>query len=174
MQIIIYPQKEEWMKILERPLFDTSALTASASISAATHSVYGNAKSDPASWLPSTNIYSSAPASNTSLAAGDYDSCGTTAFCDTSLAYGDVNTSGYNDFAYNSSGIANISKTGITKTSIRNANYDVANSEPTWSASKWSEINFKGASTTGTTNDPKLVITYSTVVANTSNFFNFL
>ncbi len=27
MQIIIYPQKEEWMKILERPLFDTSALT---------------------------------------------------------------------------------------------------------------------------------------------------
>lgn len=141
-------------------LFDTSSLGSPASISAAVLSLRGTDKSDGLSASPTINIYSSAPASNTDLVAGDFDSLGSTEFA-TSVTYASWTTSGYNDFTLNASGIANIDKTGISKFGARNANYDVANVAPTWASTQLSYFSFDTAEGTGTTNDPKLVVTYS-------------
>ena len=151
----------DWTRIYRSIfLFDTSALTAGATISAAVGSLQGNAKADPGSWTPDINIYASAPASNTSLAAADYGQVGTTPFA-TAITYSGWSTSAYNDFALNAAGLAAIAKTGITKLGARNANYDVANTAPspvsTHTAYLWGIF----ADTAGTTTDPKLVVTYT-------------
>jgi hypothetical protein len=141
--------------------FDTSALTDEAVKSAAVLSLFGSYKNDALGSSPTLNIYTSNPASNTSLVAGDFDSFGSVAQCDTPMAYASFSISGYNDFAFNSTGRGNISKTGISKFGGRNANYDVAASAPTWGATLSSEMNGYYADQTGTANDPKLVVTYT-------------
>jgi hypothetical protein len=143
-------------------LFDTSSLSSTAVISAATMSLYGSATSENSSgWATTINIYSSAPASDTVLAAGDYDSCGTSAYSDTSIAYASWTTAAYNNFAFNATGIAGISKTGITKTSSR-SNWDATNTTPTWSNSISTTLLCHSAVSGGAADDPKLVVTYST------------
>lgn len=165
---IIYFQSNDgtanWITLLRSIYcFDTSALTAAATISAATMSLYGTNKSDtfttPAA--PDINIYSSAPAATNALVAGDFDSLGTTAFSDTAVSYASWSTSAYNDFTFNASGIGGISKTGITKTGARNANHDVANSSPTFANNKSAELDGYFSNQTGTSSDPKLVVTYT-------------
>ena len=111
-------------------LFDTSALTSGATISAAVMSLYGTGKTDESSTTPDINIYTSNPASNTAVVAGDYNSLGSVAQCDSVITYANWGTSGYNNFTLNSTGRGNVSKTSISKFGARNANYDVANSEP--------------------------------------------
>ncbi len=112
-------------------LFDTSALPDGITITSATFSVYGTSKSRSGAVItPNINVYSSAPASNTNIVAGDYDSFGSTAFSDTPIDYDAWSITGYNDFTLNAAGIAAISLTGITKLGLRNANYDVAATEP--------------------------------------------
>jgi hypothetical protein len=69
-------------------LFTTSSLPDDATIDAAVLSVNGYQKSDGLSVTPDMNVYSSAPASNTALEAGDFDSLGSTAYA-TAVAYGD-------------------------------------------------------------------------------------
>jgi len=142
-------------------LFDTSALGSTANISAATLSLYGASQNDLLSAAPDINIYSATTASNTAASNSDYGGCGATALCDTAVTYAGWNMSGYNNFALNASGKANISKNGISKFSSRNANYDLANSPPPWlSGNKISNCYCHHAD--GTTGDPKLVITYTT------------
>lgn len=150
-------------------LFDTSSLPDEATISAATLSVMtGSGKNDPAGWAPDVNVYSSAPASNTAVVAGDFDSLGTTPFS-TAITYANwAATGNYNDFALNSDGLSAISKTGVSKFGLRNANYDVANSAPTWSASKTANLDVYYAEK-GTGYKPKLVVTYTTVTEKTSS-----
>jgi hypothetical protein len=116
-------------------LFDTSSLPDGANISAATLSLYGSAKSDPANWDIGAKVYSSNPASNTDIVNADYATLGTTAFCNTGILVDSWSTAGYNDFALNASGIAAISKTGISKFGMREYVYDVPNSPPTWTSS---------------------------------------
>jgi hypothetical protein len=145
-------------------LFDTSSLTSAAIISAATIS-FNRAPQ----WYPvnafSTylSICSSNPSSNTSLQAGDYQTLG-----DTSFSNFWINSwaSGYNDLALNSSGLSNISKTGISKFGAR-IKRDLDNDPPTWAPSKMSSVPFFYANTTGTTEDPKLVVIYTLPVAPT-------
>ena len=145
-------------------LFDTSAIPDSASITAGTLSLYGSAHLDERPWTPNINIYSSAPASNTALAAGDFDSIGPlgaeVAFCDTAITYANFSIVGYNDFVLNAAGIAAISKTAVSKFGTRNANYDVAVSSPTWTTIKVSYLS-SYFSEQGTGYKPKLVVTYS-------------
>ncbi|GAH79199.1 unnamed protein product, partial [marine sediment metagenome] len=118
-------------------LFDTNSIPDDVTIVSATFSVRGSAKGDNFSpaIAPNINVYSSNPASNTSSVAGDFNSLGSTAFCDTPITYASWSTTGYNNFALNSSGLAAIDKTGVTKLGLRNANYDVTGNSPTWSAS---------------------------------------
>ena len=152
---------EIWRSIF---LFDTSPLTASATISAATMSIMGTYKFDTFATdiNLNINIYTSAPASNTALVAGDYDSLGTTAQSDTAITYANwLTTPAYNDFVLNATGLGNISKTAVTKFGARNANYDVANSAPTWEESKQARLGGNYSDAAGTSSDPKLVITYT-------------
>ena len=142
-------------------LFNTSALTSGASISAAVMSLYGSAKTDGFGCTPNIDIYTSAPASNTALAAGDYDSLGSTSQTGTPITYSGWSTAGYNDFTFDATGRGNISKTDISKFGARNENRDVANSSPTWGSSLASGLSGYTADQTGTANDPKLVVTYT-------------
>uniref|UniRef100_A0A6M3IJB0 Uncharacterized protein n=1 Tax=viral metagenome TaxID=1070528 RepID=A0A6M3IJB0_9ZZZZ len=160
-------------------LFDTSGLDDGAIISAATLSIMSGdiggavpaGKKDLLSIIPDVNIYSSAPVANTSLAAGDFDSCGTTPFS-TTITYANWAAGGtYNDFALNATGIAAISKTGVSKFSARNANYDVAeeldpgNHAPAWSSFTDSALAIFYAEK-GNGYKPKLVVTYTVGWAN--------
>lgn len=144
-------------------LFDTSALTASATISAVVMSIYGYTKTDTFTTpsTPDINIYTSTPTSNTALTGTDFSKLGTTAQCDTAITYANWTQDVYNDFTFNATGIGNVSKTGISKFGTRNANHDVANSAPTWSSVKTGALRGYYSDNTGTDADPKLVITYT-------------
>lgn len=144
-------------------LFNTSALTASATISSATLSLYGEAAQtfDNLSVSPNIDIYTSAPASNTTLALGDFSTLGTTSQTGSPITYAGWNGAGYNAFAFNATGIASISKTGVSKFGAQNANYDASNVAPTWTNVARSAVSGYYADQLGSTNDPKLEVTYS-------------
>jgi hypothetical protein len=155
----------QWMDIWRGIiLFDTSSIPDGETITSATLSLYGQGKLDEASNSPTFNIFSSAPASNNDLANGDYDSCGTTAYCDTAITYANIDTSGYNDWAFNATGIAAIDKTGVSKFSVREATYDAPDVQPTWgSGGAEAYADFFSAEQSGTSNDPMLVVVYGGV-----------
>jgi hypothetical protein len=141
-------------------LFDTAALTVDATISAAVLSLYVNYKvTDSGSWALDFDIYTATPASNTSLATGDYSQIGSTSQTGSAIAYASVTENAYNAFAFNATGISNVSKTGISKFGVRNANYDVANSAPTWVSGAKTRIRCYSAD--NGSNQPKLVVTYT-------------
>lgn len=142
-------------------VIDTSALPDTAIITGATLSLYGQAKRDDNNWQPNINIYSAAPASNTSLAAGDYNSLGTTAYA-TAITYNNWSITGYNTFTLNSTGLAAISKTGVSKFGVRNANYDVANNDPAWDGEQFSELSWYAADK-GVGYKPTLLVTYTEI-----------
>lgn len=140
--------------------FPTAALPDTASIDSATLSLYGDNKYDEVGSEPSVQIYSSAPASETSVAVGDYDSLGSTAFS-TAIGYSSWSTTAYNDFSLNTSGKANISKTAASSFGAADPTYDRAGSPPTWSSNKNTMLFAKSADNSGTSNDPKLVVVHS-------------
>ena len=162
--VLVYSDDEtnKWRQIIRSLfLFDTSSLPDDAIITGATLSIYGTADTiDKAGWLPNINIYASIPASNIALVAADYVQIGSTPLCDTPITYANWNTVGYNDFILNAAGLAAISKTGVTKFSARNANYDVGNSAPAWANAQYSGL-YGYFSEKGEGYRPKLVITYT-------------
>lgn len=141
-------------------LFDTSSLGADANITNAVLSLYGYDKTDDLSISPTTDIYTSNPASNTSLIPADYTTLGTISQTGSPIAYSNWSVA-YNPFTFNSTGISNINKTGISKFGSRNANYDTADSPPTWLQAAESGVGTYYADETGATKDPKLVVTYN-------------
>jgi len=141
-------------------LFDTSALPDACVITSAVLSIYGRGKVDEGSWTPNVNIYSSDPASNTDLVAGDFDSLGSVAYA-TAITYAAWSTSGYNDFTLNASGKGAISKTGVSKFGTRDAKYDVSGTPPSpWASDDISYLQNYYAEQ-GAGYKPKLVVTYS-------------
>lgn len=137
--------------------FDTSAIPDDAVIDSAVLSLYGNSKSSD---LGSTalHIAGATPASTSALAAADYGQTGSTSFA--SIPYASFSTSGYNDFTLNAAGIANINKSGISKFSAR-LGWDIDNNYTgTWSSFGSTSFWAYFADNTGTSKDPKLVITY--------------
>lgn len=141
-------------------LFDTSSIGTGKTVQSATLSTKTLSKSDTLIASPNINIYGSTPVANTSLSSDDYGQTQSVAFS-TSIAYADVAaTDSYNDFILNANGLANISITGISKFSGKNANYDVAASQPPWVLGEDTAISMYSADSAGTTNDPKLVVTY--------------
>jgi len=158
-------------------LFDTSALGDTDTISSATFSLYAQSKTLVGGGLTpavTVAIVSSNPASTSALVAADYadELYGTTDFA-TRLAYASVSTVAYNDFTLNASGIANISKTGISKFGLR-VGADVDNSEPTGTGDTYYDIYFYTADQTGTTNDPKLVVEHAIVTVTSRGFFTLV
>lgn len=135
-------------------LFDTSSLTASAVISTAVLSIYGQ---NNYSGLGSVAVQmiSCTPASDSNLVAGDYNTMGSTTFGN--IAAGSFSTSAYNDVTLNASGISNISLTNISKFAAIN-DWDYTNTPPTWAADNTNRYSY--AADNGT-NIPKLVVTFT-------------
>lgn len=139
-------------------LFDTSALTVEADISAATFSLHGDNSILTASGAWSWRLVSSNPASNTALVVGDYDSFGSTAYA-ADYGSGDYVALGYNDQVMNATGIAAISLDGITKFGVREVEHDIGNMDP--GNDNRFVAQYRGAEQSGTADDPKLVVTYT-------------
>lgn len=136
-------------------LFDTSSLGTSATISSATLSLYLASSGYTIAGL--VNIYSSNPGVNTLITGTDYNTVGTTQFA-TSIGFGSLTGSAYNAFSLNSSGLTNISKTSISKFSARVDN-DYNSTSPGYDTTN--QLFFASADTTGTSQDPKLEVTYT-------------
>jgi len=144
-------------------LFDTSALTAGATISSATVSFNGVAMTASATF--NIRLVTSTPASNTSLSNADFDQLGTVAQASDypSTSYVDE---GYNDMPLNATGLSNISKTGVTKFGLRDVEHDIGGTAP--GALTAYEMTFDSSN-----NDPepkpKLVVTYTSTSIKTVN-----
>lgn len=138
--------------------WDTSALTSAAIISAAVASFFddGSGSFDANTDATSIDIVQSTQASNNDLVAGDYDNVGATSFSNLSMGSWTPGAGIYHNFTLDANGRANISQTGVSKFAAR-VNRDLANSAPTGGNSRG--IYF--ADQAGTTNDPKLVVTYT-------------
>lgn len=149
-------------------LFNTSSLGANANISAANFDLYVTAKTQNLAGQ-SVALVSSAPASNTALVAGDYDSLGETSFA-TALTVASLTLSAYNTWTVNSTGIADIVTTGVTKYGTR-LESDRANAEPTFSANALTDVSADMADQTGTSTDPRLVVTYSLPAVGNYSYF---
>jgi hypothetical protein len=145
-------------------VFDTSTL-GSANISAATLSLYGVSKQDPATAAaPTYNLYQGASQSNTIVGNADYQgNLNQSTELTTTFTYASFTTSAYNDYTLNAAGLSHINKNGVTKISWKIANYDVGAQTPTWSAGTDARAVASSADETGTSQDPKLVITYTLV-----------
>lgn len=138
-------------------LFDTSALTSGATISSAVLSLCSTADGAYANQdTTSLQIVSSTPAANNNLVVGDYDQVGTTSFGSINLASWTTTNGTYNNITLNASGIAAISKTGVTKLGCV-IGRDFSNQAPTGI----NQLYFYFSGQSGTSKDPKLVITYS-------------
>lgn len=143
--------------------FSTSALGASASISAAVFSLYPNSSHTSALGGVMEIDRINTSSANNNLATSDYNVANFDSVRQaTGIAFASLATGGaYNNFTLNATGISNINKTGITKFGTR-ISFDLDNSAPAWSANKGSGSNHYYADQPGTTTDPKLVITYTT------------
>lgn len=161
--LFIYSDDEsgKWRSIYRGgQLFYTAALPDSANISATTLSLRGRSKVDDLGITPSLNIYSFDPASDDDLIAADYETYGSTAYCDTAISYASWDTTDYNDFILNATGIAAVSKTGVSKFGNRDAVYDAGGATPSWSDRLNSELRYWTAEK-GEGYKPTLVITYT-------------
>ncbi|MBU3969147.1 hypothetical protein KJ991_02975 [Patescibacteria group bacterium] len=139
-------------------LFDTSSVGDGAIISSAVFSGYYNTKANGLG-TPSLHLASSTPASNTALVPADYQQIGRTSFG--SITYASFTINQYNDITLNANGINNINKTGISKFSLQ-LGWDIDNSfTGTWTAFANSAMNIYSAEQTDTSQDPKLVVTYT-------------
>jgi len=146
---------------LGRPIvtFDASALGSSATLTAGNLGMYGNTAVFSGLGAFEVDIVSSTPASDTALANGDYANLGSTPFA--SIASTSLVNGGYNSFSLNASGLANISKTGISKFGMR-LNWDTDDSfGGTWSSGQISGQYYMDGGYSGTTRDPKIDITYT-------------
>lgn len=144
-------------------LFNTASLTVKAAITSAVFSVYGSGVSAALGSGADCNICSFTPSSNTALAVADFASFGITPYCDTPMTLGAFSTTGYNAFTLNALGKSAIAKAGITAIGARNFNYDVSNVTPPFSASgdTTDQFDWFYADQPGTTNDPKLEVTFA-------------
>jgi hypothetical protein len=141
-------------------LFDTSAIGAGATASAGVISFHGKAKGDYFS--QSVVLTASNPASNTDLEFADYGTLGTDDHAVAQIAISAWDDSGYNAYTLDASGIAALSVDGISKFGLRNSSdFTGAGSPPTWASDVSGNIQGYYADETGTSKDPKLVITYA-------------
>jgi hypothetical protein len=147
-------------------LFDTSSLDDAATISAAVLSLNSVQASENAD-SGDVDIIATTPASNTAITTADYDQIGATVFASIAVASISPTNGTYNDFTLDANGRAGVSKTGISKYGARHSR-DTDNSAPTGR----NETFFWFADNTGTSKDPKLVVTY-TVITPSSMFMLF-
>ena len=150
-------------------LFDTSALSPDFVLTSATYSVEFTAITDQLA--QSANVTSSSPASNTAVVSADYAvaNFGSTKFASDKDITG-LSTGSYTDFSLNGDGLSAITAGGITKFALRITG-DIDNSEPTWASAQTARLSGYYADQTGTSSDPKLLISYT---SSNENAFYFM
>lgn len=148
-------------------LFDTSAV-GTDTVSAGTFSLYVTEKADEMTTAGQIGLVSSAPASNTAVVAGDFDSLGTTRFAD-DIAISAISLAAYTDWPLIAAGISAVAN-GITKFGTR-CKADIDNSAPTigGSGNKQMGIVVQMADTALTITDPKLVVTHAAAATSYKN-----
>lgn len=141
-------------------VFDTSFLNGREVLSA-TLRVYGNEKNDDYSNSPKLNVYTHTPGDIDNLATSDYNIAthGSTKLCDTDITYAGFDTSGWNEFVLNSTGLAHIQTNAKTAFSFREVTYDVGNTTPTVAATTETYQGF-AFDADSQTNPPELIIEY--------------
>ena len=142
--------------------FNTSAIASGTTITSATLSLSVVTTGDTANYQPDLNVYQSTVTAADSVASTDYPNVGSTAFS-TAIPYAvySANVNVYSAWTLNASGINNITLGATSKFCVRNANYDAANSSPTWSAGGASTVYVFSAETAGNGFDPKLTVVFS-------------
>lgn len=153
-------------------LFDTSSINDLATVTDAVFSPYilaADLNYNFSSGAISIALVTSAPASNTAIVAGDFDSAGTTQQSG-NLAQGSISSNNYNDMTLNSTGRGNISLTGITKFATRDET-DRSNTPMTWGSQQTCSAAFNFAD--NGSNKTKLVVTY-TLPAKGAFLLNFI
>lgn len=142
-------------------LFDSSALGRFGAVPlTAVVSIMGSGKLDSLGIAPDIDCYGLTTVSNNTLDPADFSTCGSTSYSGSPITFANWSTTGYNVFTMNATGLASVSTTGVSKFSLRNANYDVAVVAPGWVSGVASRINTTFADTLGTSQDPKLDVTF--------------
>jgi hypothetical protein len=137
--------------------FNTAALGSSATISAAAVSLYGTSKASGLGTCALDLVGSTQAAAN-NIANSDYGAAGASLFG--SIAYASFGTSGYNQISLNSTGIAAISKTGVTLLAFL-LDWDfTATFGGTWGTTQTTNLIAYSADQ-GASYAPKLVVTYT-------------
>jgi hypothetical protein len=148
-------------------LFDSSAIPDADVISSATVSIYSSSIDNAPT--QSYALVASNPASNTALTTADFDAISSTLLA-SEIAGASITINTYTDFALNAAGISNISQTGVSKFGLR-LKSDNDNTAPTWVSGNAAGWLTHYADTTGTSQDPKLVVEHTSASATTNPAF---
>lgn len=149
----------QWKYVVRfHSLFDTSAITDTDTIDSATYSIWVINKMTNTS--VSYNVTATNPAATNALVASDHQTVSNTKFA-TDILTSNITNGQYTDWTFNSSGLAAINKTGISKFAFR-VSEEISGSMPTWASGIQYGVNgFYTADQVGTTSDPKLVVMHS-------------
>jgi len=140
--------------------FNTSLLGAAAEITSSSFSLYGASASRTFLGDDFIKVVAATPASSNDIVVADWSQFGGTSLSDTSIAATAFSSAAYNVFDLNASGLANISKTGVSQFGVRLAR-DLDNTAPTWVTATVTDITTWLADLGGTANDPRLIVTYT-------------
>jgi hypothetical protein len=142
--------------------FNTSAIGESSDVTGAALSLYGSDKVNTFSSIASEIVVVSfSPVDYNVITTSDYSHFGSTSY--SNIAYSGYSVTSYNEFVLGSTGYATISKVGKSAFGVR-IQADQSDTPPTWESSAAILYAAYFADNTGTTNDPKLVVTYSASV----------
>ena len=151
---LIADDPEPLYVIMERSCFpvDTSSIPDDAVAGSATFYVYGQYKANSLGGAAlSLDHYTTA-----GYAIGNYS--GVRQASD--IAYASFSTAGYNSFALNAAGLANINKTGTTQLALR-LSQDFDNSEPSWVQAVENRFAVYFSEYGNTDHDPYLEVLYT-------------
>jgi hypothetical protein len=155
-----YTTSDVWWKLYRGCFcFDTSSLVGKTILSAKL-CFRGAAKNDLIGMSPSLNVYG-LNKGNADIGNTFYETCLEVPMS-TAISYAAFNISGYNEFALNAAGLANINLTGLTWFSTRIED-DVNNNAPHWANQTFSQFQcwstYKGAGY-----EPYLEVTYADAI----------
>ena len=136
-------------------LFNTASLPDNSTITATTLSIYVSSKTTTNS--DTIELVTSTPASNTGLIVGDFDQISTVQQA-SGISISSLTASAYNAFTLNATGKGNVNLTGVTKFAIRTGQ-DRSNTAPGTEGSD--NVGASSADVSGTSQDPKLDVTYT-------------
>jgi len=139
--------------------FDTSSLGLSASITAATLSLWVTARGNGLGAGGNAHVAGATPASANALSTADFGNVDRTSFGSVSIS--GITTGAYTDWTFNSSGLAAVNGSGVTTLSLQTEHDLTGSFAGTWASTAVLQVQAYFVDQTGSANDPKLVVTYT-------------